>query len=139
MTVSGRPNDRLGANVAAGTRPILDDEGLTKPLRQPLSHQARKDIGGAAAGKLTDNNAHRASWVCSGDGPSWVDGRNRGNDCQTQKMTARNLHGAHLWVLTPEPTCNLFRIVLPILLCFADIANWNEADDALGRADQTPA
>jgi hypothetical protein len=48
MAISRRPNDRLGPSILASPRPIPDDEGLTEPLRQPLSHQARKDVGRAA-------------------------------------------------------------------------------------------
>src|SRR5262245_23443997 len=36
-------NDRLGANIAARTGPILNDEGLTEPLRQPLTHHTRSE------------------------------------------------------------------------------------------------
>ena len=39
--------DRLGTDVAAGARPVVDDEWLTEPLRQPLADQARDDVGPA--------------------------------------------------------------------------------------------
>src|SRR6266702_2617326 len=41
ISVGGRAHDRLDAEIAAGAWPILDDEWLTKPLRQPLPDQAR--------------------------------------------------------------------------------------------------
>ena len=50
IAVGGRAHDRLGADIAAGTRPVLDDEWLAKPLRQPLTDQAREDVGRAAGG-----------------------------------------------------------------------------------------
>jgi hypothetical protein len=31
----------LGADIAAATRPVVDNELLSEPLRQPLSDQAR--------------------------------------------------------------------------------------------------
>ena len=51
IAIRGRFHDRLGADIAAGTRPVLDDEWLAKPLRQPLTHQARDDVVRAAGGK----------------------------------------------------------------------------------------
>ena len=48
VAVRRRAHDRLGADIAAGARPVLDDELLAKPLRQPLTHQARDDVGRAA-------------------------------------------------------------------------------------------
>src|SRR5262249_60990615 len=44
----GGPPAGSGAVMAAGPRPVLDDELLTEPLRQPLSHQAPEDIALAA-------------------------------------------------------------------------------------------
>jgi len=32
VAVRGRANDRLGRDIAAGTRPVLDDETLAQPL-----------------------------------------------------------------------------------------------------------
>ena len=54
IAVRGRAHDRLGADVATGTRPVLDDELLTEPLRQPLPHRARGDIGRTARWKSDD-------------------------------------------------------------------------------------
>ena len=45
IAVRRRAHDRLGADIAAGARPVLDDEWLAEPLRQPLTHQARDDVG----------------------------------------------------------------------------------------------
>src|SRR5260221_4264296 len=39
----------FGRNIAASTRPVLDDEGLTQTLGQPLSYQARGDVGRAGS------------------------------------------------------------------------------------------
>ena len=51
-------DDRLGANVGAPTRPVIDDELLTKPLRKPLTHQAGEDVL-RASWRGTDDVAHR--------------------------------------------------------------------------------
>ena len=48
VAVGRRVHDGLGADIAAGARPVLDDELLAEPLRQPLPHQPRDDVGRAA-------------------------------------------------------------------------------------------
>ena len=58
ISVWGRVHDRLGGDIAGRARPILDDKLLTEPLRQPLTHQAREDVGRAPGGKA-DDDAHR--------------------------------------------------------------------------------
>ena len=58
IAIRGRPRDRLGADVAAGAGAVLDDELLAEAVRQPLTHQARLDVGRPAGGKA-DDDAHR--------------------------------------------------------------------------------
>ena len=53
IAVRGRIHDSLGGDVGARTRPVLDDELLAEPLRQPLTHQARHDVVAAAGAKPT--------------------------------------------------------------------------------------
>src|SRR5262245_56513414 len=62
IAIGRRTHDRLGSNIAGGTRPVLDDERLPKPLRQRLTNQPRSCVGRAAAGKA-DDDAHRPAWV----------------------------------------------------------------------------
>jgi len=38
VAIRRRSHDRLGADIAAGTRSVLDDERLAKPLRQRLPY-----------------------------------------------------------------------------------------------------
>src|SRR5260370_42137613 len=57
-TARGRSHDCFGADIAAGSWTVLDDKCLTEPLRQPLCHEARHDVGGAARAK-GDDDAHR--------------------------------------------------------------------------------
>jgi hypothetical protein len=45
VSVRRGSNDRLGADIAAGTGPVLGDERLTKPIRQPPADQTRDDVG----------------------------------------------------------------------------------------------
>src|ERR1700704_7070376 len=58
MAVGGRTRDGLGGDIARGARPVLDDEWLAEALRQPLTEQAREDVGRAAGGKAN----HDAYW-----------------------------------------------------------------------------
>ena len=91
VAVGGRAHDRLGADIAAGARPVLDDELLAEPLRQPLADQARDDVVRAAGGKA-DDDAHRPRRI--GLRPCDArDGRQRGGArCQMQKFTTGKFH-----------------------------------------------
>jgi hypothetical protein len=51
-------HDRLGGDIAAGAGPVLDDERLAEPLRQPLTDQARENVVRPAGGK-PDDDANR--------------------------------------------------------------------------------
>ena len=42
IAVGGREYDGLGGNVGTSARPVLDDEWLAKPLRQPLVRVSRR-------------------------------------------------------------------------------------------------
>jgi hypothetical protein len=88
IVVRRRIHDRLGADIAAGAGPVLDDEVLPEPPREPLTDQARRDVDPAARGK-TDNDA---------DGPARIglrsrearDSREHGSACgKAEKLTAR--------------------------------------------------
>jgi hypothetical protein len=58
VTVGGSARDRLHTDIAASTPPVLDDEWLAQPLRQPLSHQACRYVGRAAR-RIADDDAYR--------------------------------------------------------------------------------
>jgi len=48
VVLIARARDRLGGDIAASTRPVLDDEWLAKAFRQPLAHQTCDDVESAA-------------------------------------------------------------------------------------------
>jgi hypothetical protein len=52
ITVGQSAYDRLGADIAAKARPVLDDEGLSEPLRQPLTDQTRGDVDPLLSGMI---------------------------------------------------------------------------------------
>src|SRR5262249_46437300 len=45
VTICGRSHDCLSADVGASTRAVLHHELLAEPLRQPLTDQARDNVG----------------------------------------------------------------------------------------------
>src|ERR1700726_149647 len=56
MAIGRRLYDGLGGDIAAGTGPVLDDELLGEPVRQPLPNQAHRDVGLAAGGEPYENS-----------------------------------------------------------------------------------
>src|SRR5262245_18133926 len=58
VAVGRGTHDRLGGDMAAGDRTVVDDERLTEPLREPLTYQSRRDVR-AASGREANNDAHR--------------------------------------------------------------------------------
>src|SRR6516162_11608772 len=62
IAISRRIHDHLSSDVAAGARPVLNDEWLPGSLLQPLTHQAREDVV-PAAGSIPDNPAHRSGRI----------------------------------------------------------------------------
>jgi hypothetical protein len=58
VTVRRCTHDSLSANGASSARPVLDDERLAEPVRQPVPDQAGDDVGRTAGGKSGDD-AHR--------------------------------------------------------------------------------
>jgi hypothetical protein len=80
-------HDGLGADIAAATRPVVDNKLLAEPLRQPLSHQAREDVGRAARRERHDD-AHRPRRIGLRKSEA-RDGRERGGTRgQVQKISA---------------------------------------------------
>jgi hypothetical protein len=53
VSVGRRIHDQFGADIAGGTRPVLDDERLAEPLRERLADQACSDVGAPPAAKPT--------------------------------------------------------------------------------------
>ena len=75
VAVRRRVHDRLGTDVAAGARPVVDDELLAESLRQPLTDQARENVGRhrlvetarSSAPAATDRFAPRRSAIWQGE------------------------------------------------------------------------
>ena len=89
-------NCRFGADIVARARLILDDELLAQPFRQPLRHDARRDVR-APAGSVGNDPTHRPVRVverCGAADPApREDGQTRG---ETAGKIHRRGHGACL-------------------------------------------
>src|SRR5260370_1892351 len=86
IAIRGRMHDGLGGDISAGTRPVLDNELLAEPLREPLPYQACHDVGATSGGK-SDNDAHRPRRRGLRP-PKPRDGREPGRArCHTQKSS----------------------------------------------------
>src|SRR5262245_60145753 len=62
VAVRRRAHDRFGADIAATSWPVIDDEWLAEPLRQPLTDEARQNVLRAAGGN-GDDQAHWPRWI----------------------------------------------------------------------------
>ena len=93
VAVRRRIHDHLRTNIAAGSRPVLDDKLLAETLRQPLADQTSDDVGRSAGGKW-DDDAHRPRRI--GLRPRDArHGRQRGSARgQMQKFSAGKFHDA---------------------------------------------
>src|SRR5215468_1183361 len=103
VTVGRGTHDRLGGDIAAGSRTVLDDERLTEPLRQPLTYQARRDVR-TASGREANNDAHRPRWI--GLRPSNMrHGRERGSAVDhAKKANKARVLPLRRWGTTLEPS-----------------------------------
>jgi hypothetical protein len=82
--------DCLSGDIAARTCPVLDEKRLAELLRQPLTEQARGDVGSAASCKA-DDDAHRPRWI--GLRPRVARQRRQCRSaCQMQKFAAGKFH-----------------------------------------------
>src|SRR5262245_48304139 len=54
IAVRGRVYDRFGCDVGAGACTVLDDELLTEPFRQPLSHKTSENVRRSTGRKTND-------------------------------------------------------------------------------------
>src|SRR5262249_20268591 len=88
-------HDRLGGDSGARTRAVLDNEGLAKTIRQPLTHRACHDVRWSACRKWHDP-AHRPRRIIERQRDARHD-RECGSACrQMQKISAGKFHDATL-------------------------------------------
>src|SRR5262245_16579930 len=91
MAVGGRTRHYLGGDLPLRARSILDDEWLAETLRQPLTNQAREDVGWTA-GREADDDADRPRRVGLRESEA-RDYRQRGGARgQTEKISAGKFH-----------------------------------------------
>jgi hypothetical protein len=101
MPVRRRIDDRFGANVAAGSRPVVDHEGLPEPIGKPLPDQPRGDVDAASCGERR-HNPHRTRGISLRAGQPRQH-RQRGNaHGEMQKFPAGKAHDV-LRAIVPRP------------------------------------
>src|SRR5262245_6029615 len=91
MAVGRRAHDRLGGDVGARAWPVFDDEWLTEPLREPLTHQACENVDPAARSEA-DDHPHRPRRIGLRPGEARQDRECNGTQGQTLKTSARKSH-----------------------------------------------
>ena len=96
-------HDRFCANIAAATRPVIDNKLLAEAIRQPLTQQTGNDVG-RSAGSEWDDPAHRPRRI--GLRPRDPrHGRQRGSDRgQMQEFAAGKLPGRAKLATIPSLT-----------------------------------
>src|SRR5262245_12971246 len=91
IAVGKRSDYGFCCEIAAHAWPILNNELLTKTLRQPLTDQSREKVVGAASGKA-DNDSHRPRRIRLRPSDT-RHGRERGSASgEMQKMSAGKFH-----------------------------------------------
>src|SRR5262245_7632883 len=92
VTVGRCPHECLRGNVAARTRPVLDEELLAEPLRQPLADEARVCVVDPARRKAGDD-PHRTRRVALRGGKTRRRPHRGGGRGEMQKVSAWECHG----------------------------------------------
>src|SRR5262249_51153985 len=91
ITVWRRTHDRFGPNVRSSTRPILNDEWLAEPLRQPRIDQTSDNVLRATSGRAHDD-AHRPRRIGLRPRDAKRSREHGSTRCQTQKLSAGKSH-----------------------------------------------
>src|SRR5262245_38754879 len=91
IAIGGCLHDRLGGDSAGSARSVLDYELLAQPVRQPLSHQACRDVSGSASRKA-DDNADRSRRIGFRPAEARHSRQRGGARGQMQKISAGKFH-----------------------------------------------
>src|SRR5262249_905850 len=78
--------------IAGSARPILDDEWLSEPVRQPLTNEPSSCVR-HAAGRKADDNAHRPRGIRLGSHNAWYRWQRGNTRSEMQKSTTGKFHG----------------------------------------------
>jgi len=97
VTIRRRVHHRLGGDIGARARPVLNDELLAEPIRKPLTHQARESVS-RAAGREADNDSHRSRRIGLRPCDARYGWKRRRARSQMQKSAA--------WMLARQPAIN---------------------------------
>jgi hypothetical protein len=92
VTIGRRIDDRLDGDVGAGAGPVLDDDLLAEPLRQPRGNNACDGVGTSARRKAHDpaHRPHRIGLRPRDARRGWQRGSAR---CEMEKISTGKFHG----------------------------------------------
>ena len=91
IAVRRRTQGRLAANIAGGARPVLDDQLLAEPLRQPLTDQPCSEVDRSTCRERRDQPYRTRRIGLRRSEPRHR--RQRGSThCQVQKSTTGKFH-----------------------------------------------
>src|SRR5262249_56143046 len=83
----------VGGEIGGGGGGIVEDEVVAKPLGQPLSHEARQDVGRATSPKA-DDDANRPRRIGLRQGQTRSRRQGEGTSRQIQKASTGKRHKA---------------------------------------------
>src|SRR5262249_42457168 len=87
--------DSFAPDFARRTRPILYNNLLTEPLRQPLGHHARENVS-RACWRIADDDAHRPRRIDLSPGDPRNGGQHSGARGEMQKLPSGKCEVRHM-------------------------------------------
>src|SRR5215472_17331419 len=91
VAIRPRDDDNFGTDTAASARPVLNDEFLSEPLRQPFAREPREDVG-RVTGWESNDEAHRPRRISIRPCEPRHRRKRDGAHCQMQKLSAAKFH-----------------------------------------------
>src|SRR5262245_50438935 len=93
MAIRRRSRNHFGGNIGGSSRPVLNDERVAEPFRQPLTEESPVNIAPATSGE-SNYDAYRSGWIslCLRHAERGRESGRAGN--QLQEMATRKLHCA---------------------------------------------
>src|SRR5262245_54423326 len=93
MAIRRRSRNHFGGNIGGSPWPVLNDERVAEPFRQPLTEESPVNIAPATSGE-SNYDAYRSGWIslCLRHAERGRESGRAGN--QLQEMATRKLHCA---------------------------------------------
>ena len=102
VTIRRRLRHRFGADIAAGTGPVFDDDLLAEPLRHRGCDRARQHVGGAAGREGDDHGDGPLGIVCRVRRCAGERSRGKGGERECKCRQRRRVFKS--WLSDPFPS-----------------------------------